>query len=905
MQKRSKGLFGGMAVSILVVLCSSLSFAQEFVHPGMLANDYDFARIRAKISANEEPWLGAWKKLEDNWHSWSTYGVRGPRDTIYRGYDGVHGENYQVMFHDASAAYANALRWKISGNEDHAKKALEILNKYATGLKYIGGTTDAMLAIGFQGYQFANAAEIMRTYPGWSAEELKAFQDMMIHVFYGLPTNPHYNAARRFLAAHNGTQDGYYWANWDISVMTTMLAIGILCDNRDIYNEAVTYFKSGGGNGNITKLVNFVYDGGLGQWQESGRDQGHTSMGPPLMAIFCEMAWKQGDDLYGMDDNRLLKGAEYVSRYNFGNAVPFTTYNHPKNFNGFETQTSVSGGGRGAIRTGWDLLYNHYVVRKGLHAPFTQIAALALRPEGGPSNGNSGDFDLIGYETLTSFLDPGFKKKNQVIQWADTTMTLGGNDFDPGVKGSSGLPCYYTLSDYSMGEIVNNKVRAYKAGTLTVTAWQTGDEEYNEAAPVSKWIVIQEPPIPGTPNIVPISDGLTIQLQVKHSSLCVDVWNASKSEGAQVVQWNCNGGENQKWTLTQVNADEYKMVSVNSGLALDVVNNADATGSLVEQKAYTGENYQIWKILTNTDGTIRIINKGNNLALGIPDSSTAGSASFAMTPYTASSAQTFTYSVIMSNQTISFAPLPDVYPGDPDVVLTAKSSSGLPITYISTNPSVATVGNGVLHVLKGGTTAIIASQPGNRNFNAAYDVTQRLVTKKKQTLAVRDLSNFKLGDPNPILGASASSELPLSITSTDTTVAQYISVDDSLVLGVMGSSLITFTQQGNETYLPFFMEKVLTIGKADPKPTRSLESFASKEHSLSTFSDGHFMMATGFESDKTVQVRVFDVLGKEYPIHKKWVDKTIHLDMQPLQSGQYFIQIHHDGKISVFKARIP
>lgn len=28
------------------------------------------------------------------------------------------------------------------------------------------------------------------------------------------------------------------------------------------------------------------------------------------------MAWSQGDDLYGMSDNRFLKAAEYVARYN-------------------------------------------------------------------------------------------------------------------------------------------------------------------------------------------------------------------------------------------------------------------------------------------------------------------------------------------------------------------------------------------------------------------------------------------------------------------------------------------------------------------------------------------------------------------------------------------------------------
>lgn len=70
----------------------------------------------------------------------------------------------------------------------------------------------------------------------------------------------------------------------------------------------------------------FLHPGGLGQWEESGRDQGHTIMGIGLMSAFCETAWSQGVDLYGYDDNRVLKGAEYVAKYNLGCDVPFTEY---------------------------------------------------------------------------------------------------------------------------------------------------------------------------------------------------------------------------------------------------------------------------------------------------------------------------------------------------------------------------------------------------------------------------------------------------------------------------------------------------------------------------------------------------------------------------------------------------
>ena len=900
-------MFGFKAVAILVILGVQITFAQTFAHPGMLNNDADFARIREQVNSGKEPWKGGWDALLNNWHSLSTYNIRGPADTIYRGADGVHGQNFMIMCHDASAAYANALRWKIAGTEDNAKKAIEILNAYASRLKAIGGTTDALLAMGLQGYQFANAAEIMRTYPGWSAAELKTFQDFMIDVFYGLPSNPNYNGVRRFLVAHNGTQDGYYWANWDLAALNTLLAIGILCDNRDIYNEGISYFKSGSGNGNITKLVNFVYDGGLGQWQESGRDQGHTSMGPPLFAIFCEMAWKQGDDLYGFDDNRLLKGSEYVAKYNMGNAVPFTAYNHPKNFGGFETQTSISNASRNTMRTGWELIYNHYVVLKGLHAPYSQIAAYLKRPEGGPWDGNSGEFDLIGYSTLTASLNTGFQKQDQTITWADTTMTLGGPDLDLGIKASSGLPCFYTLSDYTLGEIVNNKVHAYKAGTLAVTAWQTGDEEYNDAVPVTKQIIIQEP----ATYVQASFDGNIAELTPVSTGMCLAVPGSSINEGSPIIQWRCTSGKEQKWRLQMIGNNLYQFINVNSGLALDVVDNSSVSGSAVEQRSIVDEAYQAWSVLINTDGTYRILNNGNNLALGIQGA--AEGSGFVVGTYVDTTSQNFRILIEKQDQSITFGALPQVYPGDADIELNVTSSASLPIKYTSTNPSVATVTNGALHVLKGGTTAIIASQPGNEKYNAAFDVTQWLVTKMKQALTVRDLSIFKLGDKSILLGASTSSGLPLSIASTDTTVAKYITVSDSLILGLMGTSIVTFTQQGDETYLPFFTEQVLTIGDADtntapdvnPIPDVNTTALLATRYSngplFSTLANGLFVVSTGLENANPVQVNIFDLLGNEHFIAFSRSGKTVTLDLQALQSGPYIIRVIHNGKTSAFR----
>ena len=219
---------------------------------------------------------------------------------------------------------------------------------------------------------------------------------MMLTIFY--PMN------HDFLTNHNGACISHYWCNWDASNMASMIGIGVLCDRSDIFNEAVDYYQNGAGNGSIWNAVYYLHPENLGQWQESGRDQGPNMLGLGLLATVSEVAWNQGIDLYGYADNRLLAGAEYIAKYNLGYDVPYLPYDNCDHVN----QTTISSGGRGGIRPIWEQIYNHYVNRRGLAAPYTQAYAELVRPEGGGGNygPNSGGYDHLGYGTLTFTLPP-------------------------------------------------------------------------------------------------------------------------------------------------------------------------------------------------------------------------------------------------------------------------------------------------------------------------------------------------------------------------------------------------------------------------------------------------------------------------------------------------------------------
>jgi hypothetical protein len=55
-----------------------------------------------------------------------------------------------------------------------------------------------------------------------------------------------------------------------------------------------------------------------------------------------------------------------------------------------------------------------------------------------------------------------------------------------------------------------------------------------------------------------------------NSGKCVDVYGDSTNKGANVQQYVCNGGGNQRWEFIALGGDQFAIRNVNSGLVLDV-----------------------------------------------------------------------------------------------------------------------------------------------------------------------------------------------------------------------------------------------------------------------------------------------------------------------------------------------
>ncbi|MFE8989981.1 alginate lyase family protein [Streptomyces collinus] len=391
--KTAGGVTAALALGATATATTANAAPATFTHPGMLHNWGDINRAKVRVAAGDNPWLAGWNRLTANSHAQSTWTAR-PQSVVYRG-SGTP-ENYTLLYNDIAAAYQNALRWQIAGTAAHGDCAVRILNAWANTLTSVQGNADRYLAAGIYGWQLANAAELMRGYAGF---DLNKFKQMMLNVFYPLNNS--------FLTNHNDACITNYWANWDLCNMASIMAIGILCDDGAKYDQAVDYFKNGGGNGQIQRAVPFLYPGvegyDLGQWQESGRDQGHTVMGMGQMGALCEMAWNQGDDLYSYDGRRFMKAAQYVAKYNLNMDVPFTTYTWGTGQNcAQQSQTVLGSASRGQVRPVWAMLHYHYGRRLLLDDKYIAQMCFSVAPEGGGGDygTTSGGFDQLGFGTL-------------------------------------------------------------------------------------------------------------------------------------------------------------------------------------------------------------------------------------------------------------------------------------------------------------------------------------------------------------------------------------------------------------------------------------------------------------------------------------------------------------------------
>ncbi len=420
--------YKGMSFNI-VNLTDAYDTERGFRHPGGLHTDADFERIKAQLAAGDAKVTEAWNLLLSSEYARADIATW-PTETVWRS---GSGDNYLNAARGAHMAYQNALRWKIAGTKANADATVRILMQWVDVCKYVSGNTNLSLASGLYGYEFAQAAELVRDYSGWKREDFKRFQEWIKRVWYPACIDflrRRHETWRNDANARTagGQRPGHYWSNWGLCNALAVMSFGILCDDVHMYNQGLSYYKYDqvgnwvdvtSGQVNNIGLTEYLGNlvpawrddargpyGKLGQMQESGRDQGHATMALGLAVDICQVAWNQGDDLFSYMDNRLAAGIEGLAAYNYGNVEdgPWTNYGYADCRTAWHNawvQTGHNGGSRGQIRPYWARVIGHYEGVKGVKMRYSEIALNNMGIDGGGWGGSSGPYDHLGWSVLT------------------------------------------------------------------------------------------------------------------------------------------------------------------------------------------------------------------------------------------------------------------------------------------------------------------------------------------------------------------------------------------------------------------------------------------------------------------------------------------------------------------------
>jgi hypothetical protein len=713
MKKSTKKTVSQVLIGLAFMLFYTNSINAQFIHPGITHKLSDLDRMKYMIEAQIDPWYSSYQEMVADSKSSSDYTVQGDESFTELGRD--DGTNYSAWNSDIRAAYYNAIRWYVTGESAHAEKAVEIFNAWKNLTSVTSGGTDALS--GGVGYIMIEAAELIKnTYDGWSDSDIQAFQDMLVYPGYSTTEEPTGNTTFYWMSYQG---DPVRHGNQGLSGWRTVMAMGIFLDNEIMYDRALNYIKglahrsddlaypSGPNTSDeitsstdysdtysITRgyteadygynevMTNYIWENG--QCQESSRDQQHTAFGIGLLTSMAEMAWNQGDDLYSFEDDRLLLGLEFNMRYNVSY---IETYDDQTS----SWEPSVSSG---EFKEGMDRTGRWY--------------SKAINPDGrGEFSGIRNVFEM----PVAHYIGRGLKSDDEV-KWTtrarDKAIELSGYEEAGWSNDALGWGALTARRpDYCYGDPISgfdtDGLPEYAMNTIS-GAIEAENFDYD--------------PISGEDRIYYDKSSGNAGGEYRNDQ---DVDIEVCDEGG----YNLSSIESEEWLTYTIYIPEtaYYSISINyassqtGGKMKFSFGGEDSTSDLdIPFGTPNSTGNTDWQDYTIADNVV--INKG---VQSLKISFSGVSESFKLNNFTLTKSGT-----IKEDQTISFFTLPYQVTTSSDLDPGATASSGLELSYSSSNTNVATIVDNKIHIIATGTTTITASQDGDDSYNAAPNATQEL-----------------------------------------------------------------------------------------------------------------------------------------------------------------------------------
>jgi uncharacterized protein YjdB len=403
-------------------------------------------------------------------------------------------------------------------------------------------------------------------------------------------------------------------------------------------------------------------------------------------------------------------------------------------------------------------------------------------------------------------------KASQIITGlSNMDKTVGDADFNLSATASSNLAVTYASSNENVATISGSTVHIVGAGTTTITASQAGNENYNAATPVTATLTVTIPVTEVTLNRSTLSlsvgstEILTATVTPVNATNKNIIWSSSDASVAtvddsgrvtalatgtatiSVITLDGNKTATCSLTVTPATISVTGVVLNKQTLSLSVGSSETLAATVTPVNA-TNKNAS-WSSSAVNIATVD--NTGKVTAIS------AGSASISVTTIDGSKTASCAVTVNKVSQTISGLSDITKKAGDADFTLSATTSSGLTVTYASSNTAVATINGSTVHIVGAGTTTITASQAGNDTYNAATPLTAKLTVSAIDGLSeVRTLLPVRIANSKVFVTTQAGSNIEV-FNILGTKVCSLIATDTETEISGLPKNQILIVRSGN------------------------------------------------------------------------------------------------------------
>jgi hypothetical protein len=403
--------------------------------------------------------------------------------------------------------------------------------------------------------------------------------------------------------------------------------------------------------------------------------------------------------------------------------------------------------------------------------------------------------------------------QNQTITFGGLAgRTFGTAPFTVSATASSGLAVSFASLTSAVCTVSGATVTLLTVGTCTIQASQAGNATYAPAPNVSQSFAVAQAAqtisfaalgnqafgtAPFTVSAT-ASSGLPVAFASTTPGVCTIGGSTVSlvSAGTCTIQASQTGNANyaaapnvsQSFTVTQA-AQTINFAALGSqvlGAAPFTVSATASSGLAVSFASLTAP------VCTVSGSTVTLVSAGTCTV----QASQPGNANYAAA---ASVSQGFAVTIVLQNQTISFAALGNQAFGAAPFAVSATASSGLTVSFASLTAPVCTVSGSTVTVSSVGTCTLQASQAGNATYAAATNVSQSFaVTQAAQTISFAALGGQILGAAPFTVSATASSGLPVGFASLTSSVCTMNAATVTLLSA--GTCTIQASQSGNANY---------------------------------------------------------------------------------------------------------